>query len=212
MHFALSSTLCLKIILNTFSPIRSFSQTASSDKDNEEWRPSEPKAKARKATRDPTSKELKPLKRTAKRSEPKESIEPEDPKCSKPGVSPNPAAEKRTKTAKNVKNTGESRLSGTKMKQNNEGKKKSGAGGNTKKQQTKSPEEQPATTSGPSHRIKEEVRQMAVRIFTSQIFLPFKIILSNAFCFCFKPFFLVFFFVEGIFYCFRSSADIHMLK
>lgn len=190
--FASTSTLFLKILSKTFSPIRSFSQPTSSDEDIEEWRPSEPKTKTRQATRDPTSKELKPLKRTAKRSEPKESLEPEDPEYPKPSVSLNPPAEK--KEAKDVKNTGESGLPGTKKKQNNEGKKKRVAGGNIKKQQTKCPEEQLGTTSGPSNRIKEEVRQMAVRIFATQIFLPFRIIiLSNEFCFCFNSIFFLYF-------------------
>lgn len=160
-----------------FSPIRSFSQTASSDEDSEEWRPSEPKTKTRKTARDPASKEPKPFKRTAKRSEPKESIEPEGPK------NPKPAAEKKTNTAKDVKNTGESGLPVAKVKQNNDGRKKREAGRNTKKQQTKCPEEQPASTSGPSIRIKEEVRQTAVRNFTTQIFLLFEIVFSNEFCF-----------------------------
>lgn len=167
-----------------FSPIRSFSQTASSDEDSEEWRPSEPKTKTRKATRDPASKKPKPFKRTAKRSEPKESIEPEGPK------NPKPAPEKKTNTAKDVKNTGESALPVSKMKQNNEGRKKREAGGNTKKQQMKCPEEQPTSTSGPSIRIKEEVGQTAVKNFTTRIFLLFKIIFSNEFCFLI-PFFSV---------------------
>lgn len=211
MQFASKSTLFEKIISNTFSPVRSFSQTASSDEDKE-WRPSDPKTKTRKATRDPTSNELKPPKRNAKRSEPKESIEPQDAKYPKPGVSLNPAAEK--KTTRDLKNTGESGLPGTKKKQSNEGKKKRVGGGNAKKQQAKCPEEQPATTSGPSNRIKEEARQMAVSIFTTQIFLPFKTIdnfLMN-FVFVLIIFFLVFFFVEGLFYFFRSSAARQMLK
>lgn len=162
MHFASASTSFLKILPNTFSLIRSFSQEASSDEDNDEWRPSEPKTKTRKATRDSASKELKPLKTTSERSESNQSIEPQDPKYPKTRVSPNPAAEKKSKTAKDLQNTGDSGLPGTKMKQNNGGKKKRVAGGNTKKQQTQCPEEQSATTSGPSKRIKEEVRQMAV--------------------------------------------------
>lgn len=159
MHFVLTSTSFLKILPNTFSPIRSFSQEASSDEDNDEWRPSEPKNKTRKATRDPASMELKPLKTAAERSESNQSIQPQGPKYPKTRVSPNPAAEKKSKTAKDLKNTVESGLPGTKMKQNNEGKKKRVAGGNSKKQQTQCPEEQSATTSGPSNRIKEEVRQ-----------------------------------------------------
>lgn len=161
MYFALTSTLFLKSIPNAFSSIRSFSQTASSDEDTEEWRPSEPKTKTHKTTKDPTSKQLKPFKRTAKRSEPKESIELKDPEYIKPRLSPKPAAEKITKTVKELQYTGESQLPQPKMKQNNVEKKKRVAGGNTKKQQTQCPEEQPATTSGPSNRIKEEVRQMA---------------------------------------------------
>uniref|UniRef100_H3CPT9 S1 RNA binding domain 1 n=1 Tax=Tetraodon nigroviridis TaxID=99883 RepID=H3CPT9_TETNG len=138
------------IIPDTFSPLRSFSQTASSEEDNEEWRPSEPKTKTRKAARDPTAKQLKPLKRTAKRSEPKEVTEQDDPRDPKPTVSLHPAAEEKSKTAKDFKNTGESGLPGTETKQNNQGKKKRAVGANTKKRQTKCPEEQPATTSGPS--------------------------------------------------------------
>lgn len=210
MHFVSTSTFKKIIIPDTFSPLRSFSQTASSEEDNEEWRPSEPKTKTRKAARDPTAKQLKPLKRTAKRSEPKEVTEQDNPRDPKPTVSLHPAAEEKSKTAKDFKNTGESGLPGTETKQNNQGKKKRAVGANTKKRQTKCPEEQPATTSGPSDGIKKEVRQMAVRIFTTGVFLPFKLI-NNEFCFCFNAFF-VFFFAEGVFYSFRSSADKQMLK
>lgn len=174
---ASTSTLFLKIIPNIFSLVRSASQPDSGDEDSEEWKPSEAKTKIRKAAREPESKQLKPVRRTAPRSQPRE---PEDPKCPNPGGSLNPPGEEKSMTAKNVKNTAESGLPGTKMKQNNEGKKKRAAGGNSKKQQTTCPEEQPATTSVPSNIIKEEVRQTAVRIFTTLKFLPFKMI-NNAF-------------------------------
>lgn len=41
-----------------------------------------------------------------------------------------------------------------------EGQKKNTAGGNIKKQQSKSPKEEMANKSGPSNKIKEEVRQL----------------------------------------------------
>lgn len=144
-----------------YSPIRSFSQAASSEEDNEEWKPSEPKAKACKAKRDPASKKLKaPLKRTAKSTQPQESAQPQAPEDAahpKPEVLSNPTAEKRTKAANVLENTGESALPASKKKQRNEGQKKSSAGGRIKKQRSNGPEEETANKSGPSNRMKEEV-------------------------------------------------------
>lgn len=112
----------------------------------------------RKANRDPASKEQKaPLKRTAKRREPQESMQPqapEHPQYPTPRVSANPAAERKTNTAGVLKNTVESELPGTKKKQ-----KKNNVRGNTH-QQTNSPEEETASKSGQSNRLKEEVRQL----------------------------------------------------
>lgn len=51
-------------------------------------------------------------------------------------------------------------LPASKNKQTKEGQKKSIAGGNIKKQRSNSPEEEIANKSGPSNRIKEEVRQL----------------------------------------------------
>lgn len=131
----------------------------------------------RKANRDPASKKLKaPLKRTAKRTEPHESSQPqapEHPQYPKPRVSCNTAPERKTKTAGVLKNTVESELPGTKKKQKNQGQKKNNVRGNTH-QQTNRPEEETANKSGPSNRLKEEVRQMEVSIFTTLIFLYFK--------------------------------------
>lgn len=130
----------------------------------------------RKANRDPASKERKaPLKRTAKRREPQESTQPqapEHPQYPKPRVSCNPAAERKTKTAGVLKNTVESELPGTKKKQKNQGQKKNNVRGNT--HQTNIPEEETASKSDPSNRLKEEVRQMKNSIFTTPICLYFK--------------------------------------
>lgn len=150
------------------SSIRSFSQTTSSDEDPDEWRPSEPKTKNLKATRDPASKELKaPRKRTAKSTEPKQPTEPqapEDPKYPRPSAAHSHAAERKTKTAKVLKNAGELGLPRATKKQNNEGPKKGVAGRNTKKLQTNTPKEEPASTSDPSNKIKQEVRVVAIFI------------------------------------------------
>lgn len=155
--------MILNYSINTpYSPIRSFSQTVSSEEDNEEWRPSEPKAKTCKADRHPASKKLKaPLKRTTKGTEAQASTQPqapEDPTHLKPAVLCNAVAEK--KTTRVLANTGKSVLPASKKKQTKEGQKKSIAGGNMKKQRSNSPEEEMANKSGPSNRIKAEVRQL----------------------------------------------------
>lgn len=159
--------IILNYSINTpYSPIRSFSQTVSSEEDNEEWRPSEPKTKTCKADRHPASKKLKaPLKRTTKRTEAEAQAStqpqaPEDPTHLKPAVLCNPVAEKKTKTTRVLANTGKSVLPASKKKQTKEGQKKSIAGGNMKKQRSNSPEEEMANKSGPSNRIKAEVRQL----------------------------------------------------
>lgn len=143
-------------LFQTHHTRRSFSQTVSSEEDNEEWRPSEPKTKTSKADRPPASKKLKaPLKKTTKRTEAQASTQPQGPEDSKhlkPAVLCNPAAEKKTKIVHVLANTGEPVLTAS--------KKKSTAGGNVKKQQSNSPEEEMAKKSGPSNRIKKEVRQL----------------------------------------------------
>lgn len=148
---------------NWFSAIRSFPQTASSEEDNEEWRPPEPKPKApSKTARDTATGGLKaPAKRTAKTKEPKAAKQPKAPKLPKdpkPSAPRKPAAGRKTQVAKVLKDSGASGLAGTKRKKNDEGKKDDIAREDKEKKQTDCPEEETAEESGPSVRMKEEVR------------------------------------------------------
>uniref|UniRef100_A0A8C4DYH1 S1 RNA binding domain 1 n=1 Tax=Dicentrarchus labrax TaxID=13489 RepID=A0A8C4DYH1_DICLA len=79
---------------------RSFSQMESSDDDNEEWSPAQPKPKASKTARDPAAGEKKP----------------------KPRAPRKPAAQRKTLAAKVLKDSSSSGLAGTKRKMKAEGK------------------------------------------------------------------------------------------
>lgn len=143
------------------STIRSFSQTASSEDDIEEWRPPEPKPKAPSRTaRDPATKELKtPAKRTAKTKEPKPLKQPRAPKVPKdpkPRAPRKPAAERKTQTPKVQKNCGASRLAGTKRK-NDDGKTDDFTSVDKEKKRD-CPEEETHKGSESTIRMKEEVR------------------------------------------------------
>uniref|UniRef100_A0A8C4DXU9 S1 RNA-binding domain-containing protein 1 n=1 Tax=Dicentrarchus labrax TaxID=13489 RepID=A0A8C4DXU9_DICLA len=99
---------------------RSFSQMESSDDDNEEWSPAQPKPKASKTARDPAAGEKKaPAKRTAKPKEPKAPKQPKAPKVPKepkPRAPRKPAAQRKTLAAKVLKDSSSSGLAGTKRK------------------------------------------------------------------------------------------------
>lgn len=145
----------------SYSAIRSFSQTASSEEDNEEWRPPEPQPRSpRNAARDPTTRELKaPAKRTAKTKEPKPLKQPKAPKLLKDPKSRaprKPAAERKTKAPKVLKNCGASLLAGTKRK-NVEGKPDDIAGEDKEKKHD-CPEGETHKESEPTIGMKEEVR------------------------------------------------------
>lgn len=141
-------------------PIRSFSVTASSDEDIEEWKPPEPKPRAlTKTGRDQTAGEKKaPAKRTAKPKEPKEPKPPKAPKLPKepkPRVPRKPAPERKTQAVKVQKGSGARGLAGTKRKKSDEDEK---PGEDKGEKQTGCPEVETAEESGPSIRMKEEVR------------------------------------------------------
>ncbi len=154
-------------LLCSYSTTRSFSQTASSDEDSEEWRPPEPKPKAlSKTAREPAAGEKKTAaKKTAKPKEPKALKQPKAPKVPKdpkPRAPRKPAAERKTQAPKVLKDSGASGLAGTKRKKTDEGKKGDLCEGDKGEKQTDCPEEEGAEESGPSIRMKEEVRLMAI--------------------------------------------------
>lgn len=136
-------------VLFLYSTIRSFSQTASSDEDAEEWRPPKPKSKApNKTARGTATGEKKTTaKKTAKPKEPKAPKVPKEPKLRAPRK---PAAGRKTQAAKSLKDSEASVLTGM------ERKKVEKTGGI----QTDCPEETRAEESGTSVRTKEEVRQI----------------------------------------------------
>ncbi|XP_074501373.1 S1 RNA-binding domain-containing protein 1 [Sebastes fasciatus] len=141
----------------------SFSQTASSDEeDNEEWRPTEPKPKApSKAARAPAAAGEKKAaaKRTAKPKEPKAPKQPKAPKVPKvpkPRAPPKPAAEQKTQARKVPKSPGAPGLAGRKRKNIDEGKKDDKVGEDKGGKQMDCPEGETAKESGPSIRTKEE--------------------------------------------------------
>ncbi|XP_051232141.1 S1 RNA-binding domain-containing protein 1 [Dicentrarchus labrax] len=133
----------------------SFSQMESSDDDNEEWSPAQPKPKASKTARDPAAGEKKaPAKRTAKPKEPKAPKQPKAPKVPKepkPRAPRKPAAQRKTLAAKVLKDSSSSGLAGTKRKMKAEGKNEDKV-----EKQTDCPEQQGAEESGPGVRMKEE--------------------------------------------------------
>lgn len=155
--------------LCSYSTTRSFSQTVSSDEDSEEWRPPEPKPKApSKTARDPAAGEkTAAAKRTAKPKEPKAPKQPKAPKMPKdlkPGAPRKPAAGRKTQAPKVLKDSGASGLAGTKRKKIDEGKKDDMGGGDKGEKQTDCPVEERAEESGPSVRMKEEVRLMDILV------------------------------------------------
>lgn len=128
----------------------------SSDENSEEWKPPEPKPKAqRKTTRVPAAGEKKAAaKRTAKPRVPKEPNAPKVARGTKPRAPCKPAAEPKTQGPKCLKDSEASVLPGMKRKKMDEGKKQE----NAREKQINSPEEKRAEESGPSIRMKEEVR------------------------------------------------------
>lgn len=97
------------------SVFSSFSQTASSEEDNEEWRPPDLKQKApSKLVRDPsTGKSKAPAKRIAKTKEPKQPKSPKLPRDPKPRVPRKPAVDRKTQASKVLIDSG---LAGPKRK------------------------------------------------------------------------------------------------
>lgn len=151
-----------------YSVIRSFTQTASSEEDNEEWRPPEPKPKAlSNVARDSSSGELKAVKRTAKSKEPKAPKKPKAPRLSKdpkPKAPHKPATTRQTKTVKALKTCAESGLARTKMEKHDAGQKNNIAEENKEEKPHDCPEAEFDIEFGPSIRTKEEVRLMANKI------------------------------------------------
>lgn len=101
--------------LNCFSVFSSFSQTASSEEDNEEWRPPDLKQKApSKLVGDPsTGKSKAPAKRIAKTKEPKQPKAPKLPRDPKPRVPRKSGADGNTQASKVLIGSG---LAGPKRK------------------------------------------------------------------------------------------------
>lgn len=84
------------------SVFSSFSQTASSEEDNEEWKPPDLKQKApNKLVRDPsTGKSKAPAKRIAKTKEPKQPKAPKLPRDPKPRMPRKPGVDQKTLASK----------------------------------------------------------------------------------------------------------------
>lgn len=154
--------VCFIFTLLNFT--RSFSQSASSEEENEEWRPPEPKSKApSKTTRDTAMGELKATaKRTGNTKEPKAPKQPKAPKLPKdpkPSASCRPAAVRKTQVAKVLKDSSASGLARTKRKKTEVTKDEA-------QKQTDCPERERAEESKPNIRMKEEVRH--IYIYTNQ--------------------------------------------
>ncbi|XP_040904982.1 S1 RNA-binding domain-containing protein 1 [Toxotes jaculatrix] len=132
---------------------RSFSLTVSSDEDNEEWRPPEPKPKAPIKNAPAAGEKKAAAKRTAKPKEPKAPKEPKDPK---PRAPRKPAAERKTRAPTMLKNSGTSAVAGRKRKKNDDVKNDDMAEEDKIENQTKCPEGEGAQESGQSNRMKEE--------------------------------------------------------
>lgn len=97
--------------LRSNSLFSSFSHTASSDEDVEEWKPPDLKQKVpNKLAGDPSAGKVKaPAKRTAKPKEPKEPRQPKAPKLpreAKPKVPRKAAAGRKTQASKVLKDSG----------------------------------------------------------------------------------------------------------
>uniref|UniRef100_A0A8C3AZM2 S1 RNA binding domain 1 n=1 Tax=Cyclopterus lumpus TaxID=8103 RepID=A0A8C3AZM2_CYCLU len=143
--------------MNFHFAIRSSPQTSSSEEDNDEWRPTEPKPKApSRAAKAPAAAGEKKAaaKRTAKPKEPKPPKAPKVPKVPKPRAPRKPAAERKTRAPKVLKDPGAPVLHGVKRKNIDEGKKENTAAENKGEKQTDCPKGERAKESGPSSRMK----------------------------------------------------------
>ncbi|MED6288610.1 hypothetical protein CHARACLAT_028298, partial [Characodon lateralis] len=128
----------------------SFSQTASSDEDMEEWRPPESKKAASKTARPPTAGGMKAAsKRTAKPKEPKAPKVLKVPKDPKPRAPRKRAAEQKSLNTQRTEDTAKSVSAGTKRKKTND----DDLGDNKRNTQTDCPEEQRVDT---GIRMKQE--------------------------------------------------------
>ncbi|KAL6102104.1 srbd1 [Pungitius sinensis] len=135
----------------------SISESVSSDEDVDDWRPSEPKPKARsRAAKAPAAAAAAAAaKRPAKPKEPKAPKPPKAPKVPKvpkPRAPRKPAAEPKTKVPKVLKDSGEPVLAGKKRKISDEANKDDNVANNQKVKQTDCPEGE----SGQSVKMKEE--------------------------------------------------------
>lgn len=139
--------------MGAFFLFRSFSHTASSEEDTEEWRPPDSKQKApTKLVGDPSTagKVKAPAKRTAKPREPKEPRQPKAPKVPrepKPRVPRKAAACRKTQASEVVKDSG---LDGAKIKEDMVGE--------AELNKMDGPKRKTAEDRVPSIRMKEEVR------------------------------------------------------
>nr|XP_046258077.1 S1 RNA-binding domain-containing protein 1 [Scatophagus argus] len=139
----------------------SFSHTLSSEEDNDEWRPPEPKPKAPGKTGvDPADAEKKaPAKRTVKTNEQKAPKQPKAPRVAKnpkPRAPRKPTAENKRVAAKILKDFVTPGLAGRKRKTNDVDKKDDNAIEDKGEKQTDCPEGETAEESGPSIRVKQE--------------------------------------------------------
>lgn len=144
--------------MGAFFLFRSFSHTASSEEDTEEWRPPDSKQKApTKLAGDPsTAGRVKaPAKRTAKPREPKEPRQPKAPKVPrepKPRVPRKAAACRKTQASEVLKDSG---LGGAKIKDDMVGE------GELNKMD--GPKRKTAEERVPGIRMKEEVRGLFLK-------------------------------------------------
>lgn len=138
--------------MDASSLYRSFSNTASSEEDTEEWRPPDSKQKApTKLVGDPstTGKVKAPAKRTAKPKEPKEPRQPKAPKVPrepKPKVPRKAAACRKTQASKVLKDSG---LGGAKIEEDMVGE--------AELNKMDGPQRKMAEGRGPNIKMKEEV-------------------------------------------------------
>ncbi|XP_056291401.1 S1 RNA-binding domain-containing protein 1 isoform X2 [Pseudoliparis swirei] len=135
------------------------SQATSSEEDNDEWRPTQPKPKApSRAAKAPAAAGEKKaaVKRTAKPKEPKPPKAPKVPKVPKPRAPRKPAAERKTQAPKVLRDPGAPAMLGVKRKNIDEGEKDYTAAEKKEEKQTDCLKEERAEKSGPSSRMKSE--------------------------------------------------------
>lgn len=132
--------------LYCFSVFSSFSQTASSEEDNEEWRPPDPKQKE-------TGKLKAPAKRIAKTKEPKQPKAPKLPRDPKPRVPRKPAADRNTQASKVLIDSG---LAGPKRKKD--------IVQEIESKETDCPKGEMVEERVPNIKMKKEVGQMTILI------------------------------------------------